>query len=264
MKFFLAFSAIVSVTFAKPSGFIAAAPLAYAAVPIAAPISSQYHAQDELGQYTYGYASGLSAKAETKTFDGVTRGSYSYVDADGKLQSVEYVSDALNGFRAAASNLPVAPAVPAVPALAVPAPVSDTPEVAEAKAKHLAAVQEVASRASDEASSEASTEAVAASPEPTTAPAPEAANATVAALAPLVPPAAAVVAAAPYSFAVPAVSAVSTFTAPAVTAYSYGPAVLPAIATYSAPWAVAAPAPAATIEAKAAPSEATTEAAKQN
>lgn len=258
MKVLCAFSALLAVALAKPSGFLAAAPLAYAAVPLAAPISSQYHAQDELGQYSYGYASGLSAKAETKTFDGVTRGSYSYVDAEGKLQSVEYVSDALNGFRAAASNLPVAPAVPA---LVAPAPVSDTPEVAEAKAQHLAALQEIASRSSAPTSSEApssevTTEAPApAEPSAAPSPAPEAnASSEAPALSPVVPPAAAVVAA-PYTFTVP----VSTFAAPAVAAYSYGPTVL----AYSAPWAVAAPAPAATIEAKAAPAPQAEE-AKQN
>lgn len=246
MKFFLTFSAIIAVAFAKPSGFLAA-PLAYAAVPIAAPVSSQYHAQDELGQYSYGYASGLSAKAETKTFDGVTRGSYSYVDAEGKLQSVEYVSDALNGFRAAASNLPVAPAAPAAPALVAPVPVVDTPEVVEARAKHLAALQEIATRASTE-ETPVTSEAPSTEP-PAPSPAPEA-NAT--AVAPLAP---AVVAAAPYTFAVPAVSAVSTFTAPAVATYRFGPAVLPAVATYSAPWTIVAPAPAATVEAKAAAPE---------
>lgn len=270
MKIFLVFSTIVAAALAKPSGFFAA-PLAYATVPVAAPVSSQYHAQDELGQYSYGYASGLSAKAETKTFDGITRGSYSYVDAEGKLQSVEYVSDALNGFRAAASNLPVAPAVPAVPALAAPVPVVDTPEVAEAKAKHLAAIQEIASRASaapaEEASSSEAPATEAASPEPSpppTSPAPEANATTEAApaVAPVVPAAAAIVAT-PYTFAVPAVSAVSSFAAPAVTTYRFGPAVLPAIATYSAPWTIAAPAPAATVEAKGAP-EVTTEQPKQN
>lgn len=240
MKLYLALSAIVTVTFAKPSGFLAA-PLAYATVPIAAPVATQYHAQDELGQYTYGYASGLSAKTETKTVDGVTRGSYSYVDAEGKLQSVEYVSDALNGFRAAASNLPVAPVAPA---LVAPVPVVDTPEVVEARAKHLAALQEVATRASTEETPV--TSEVPSTEPPAPSPAPEV-NAT--AVAPL---ASAVVAAAPYTFAVPAVSA---FAAPAVATYRFGPAVLPAVATYSAPWTVVAPAPAATVEAKAAAPE---------
>ena len=41
-----------------------------------------------------------------KTADGVTRGSYSYIDANGILQSVNYISDAM-GFRVAATNLPV-------------------------------------------------------------------------------------------------------------------------------------------------------------
>ena len=41
-----------------------------------------------------------------KSADGVTRGSYSYVDANGLLQTVNYISDAM-GFRVAATNLPV-------------------------------------------------------------------------------------------------------------------------------------------------------------
>ena len=41
-----------------------------------------------------------------KTADGVTRGSYSYFDANGLLQTVNYISDAM-GFRVAATNLTV-------------------------------------------------------------------------------------------------------------------------------------------------------------
>ena len=91
------------------------APVAYT-VPFAAPIavSSQYHAQDTLGQYNYGYINGLSSKAEVKSVDGITRGGYTYVDAEGKLQSVQYTSDSANGFRVAATNLPVAPPAPKV------------------------------------------------------------------------------------------------------------------------------------------------------
>ncbi|EAT34763.1 AAEL013031-PA, partial [Aedes aegypti] len=80
---------------------------AYYAAP--AELSSQYHSQDNLGQYSYGYNGGLSAKTETKSFDGVTRGSYSYLDAENKLQTVTYTADAPNGFRAQATNLPQAP-----------------------------------------------------------------------------------------------------------------------------------------------------------
>ncbi|XP_065164214.1 uncharacterized protein [Atheta coriaria] len=75
--------------------------------------SSQYHTQDQLGQYSYGYSNPQSAKAEVKTADGITQGSYSYVDAEGKLQSVHYTSDEINGFRVAATNLP-APVLPLV------------------------------------------------------------------------------------------------------------------------------------------------------
>lgn len=64
------------------SHVIAAAPAVVKSVPVAAAVapvavgvtSSQYHAQNELGEYSYGYAGGPSAKQEIKTFDGITRG----------------------------------------------------------------------------------------------------------------------------------------------------------------------------------------------
>ena len=59
-----------------------------------------------MGQYNYGYQSQDQSKAEVKTADGVVRGAYSYVDANGIVQTVNYISDAL-GFRVAATNLPV-------------------------------------------------------------------------------------------------------------------------------------------------------------
>lgn len=105
------------------------------AVPVApvpqvsyTPIASQYHAQDEYGQYSYGYVGPLSSKSETRTADGVTRGGYSYIDANGIVQTVHYVADAVHGFRVAATNLPVdkrvVPAVPeVVPVVAKAAPV---------------------------------------------------------------------------------------------------------------------------------------------
>jgi len=86
-------------------------PIAYSAgVPIVASTidaaNSQYHAQDDLGQYNYGFSHPTQTKQELKTADGVTRGSYSYVDANGLVQTVNYISDAM-GFRVAATNLPV-------------------------------------------------------------------------------------------------------------------------------------------------------------
>ncbi|XP_058066634.1 cuticle protein 19.8-like [Anopheles bellator] len=146
MKLFLVVSSLLAVATAAPStllyaagghpAFYAAAPTTYLASLPAAEVSSQYHAQDELGQYSYGYNGGLSAKAESKSLDGITRGSYSYVDAENKLQTVAYTADALNGFRVAASNLPVAP----IETRIAPEPVKDTPEVAAAKADHMAAI----------------------------------------------------------------------------------------------------------------------------
>ncbi|XP_046994434.1 ice-structuring glycoprotein-like [Schistocerca americana] len=184
--------------------YTAAAPahISYAAAPAAvvAPVSvsSQYHAQDELGQYSYGYSGALSAKSEARAFDGSVAGGYSYLDANGVVQSAHYVADPVNGFRVAATNLPVAPAAPEAPAVEAPKPVEDTPEVAEAKAAHAAAVAEAAARAA------------AAPEEPEPAPAP-------AAVAVAAPAPAVAVAAPAVAYSAPAALA---YSAPAVVAVS--------------------------------------------
>lgn len=86
-----------------------------------------------------------------KTLDGITRGSYSYIDANSQLQTVNYVADAL-GFRVAATNLPIAPvetnSAP-VDNSEAPKPVEDTPEVKQAREEHLAAVAKAESESSD-------------------------------------------------------------------------------------------------------------------
>ena len=135
----------------------AAAPLAHPlpvaplpVAPIVEPPSSQFHAQDEFGQFSFGYQNINSARSESKDAFGVTRGSYQYVDANNVVQTVHYTADDINGFRVAATNvpvapalvqadLPVAPAAPAVVPLVAPLPVVETPEVAAARAEHLAA-----------------------------------------------------------------------------------------------------------------------------
>merc|ERR1711902_65668 len=111
------------------------APVTHAA-PIAPYVGSQFHAQDEFGNLNYGYANINSVKQEVGNTYGGVSGGYSYVDANGVLQQVQYVADAA-GFRVADSRLPVAPVYNGVaptfnPELPV-APV-DTAEVAEAKA----------------------------------------------------------------------------------------------------------------------------------
>merc|ERR1712032_432226 len=143
-----------------PAPIAALAPLPLAApvpvAPIVEPPSSQFHAQDELGQLSFGYQNINSAKTETKDAFGVTRGSYQYVDANGVLQTVNYIADDINGFRVAGTNIPVAPeavvlagpVAPAAAPLVAPVAPEETPEVAAARAEHLAAVEKAKADAS--------------------------------------------------------------------------------------------------------------------
>jgi len=171
MKAFIVFAAVLACGYAKPQiiynglnayglglGAVqytsagpltytaAAAPaLTYAAAPaIIAPAftKTQYHAQDELGQASYGYAHPGQAHAAVRDAFGGVRGSYSYVSPDGRVLTTNYVADAVNGFRVESNALPVAPAVPEAPVLVGPAPVQDTIEVIEARAAHAKAIEE--------------------------------------------------------------------------------------------------------------------------
>jgi hypothetical protein len=126
-------------------------PYAYNYAPVAqqvvaapvAPAASQFNSADEFGNINYGYANINSAKHEVgNTYGGVT-GSYSYVDANGITQTVNYIADAL-GYRVAATNLPIAKSVElAQPVfdLVGPAPVDDTEEVKAAKAEFAQAFE---------------------------------------------------------------------------------------------------------------------------
>ncbi|KAH8301222.1 hypothetical protein KR018_007957 [Drosophila ironensis] len=101
--------------------------LEYGAPPSGDTIS-QYHTQDEHGQYAYGYMAPLYSKHETRTSDGVVHGTFSYLDANGETQTVDYVADA-QGFRVT-SKLPNQEAN------------RETPEVAALRAQHLEAHQQ--------------------------------------------------------------------------------------------------------------------------
>ncbi|XP_042869312.1 cuticle protein 6-like isoform X2 [Penaeus japonicus] len=131
---------------------VAPAPVPYNVAPSAptTPIQSQYHAQDEIGQYSFGYAGGPSSRAESRDAFGVVRGSYNYVDSEGKVQTQHYVADAL-GFRVSGTNLPVAPDASVAASLtltgSLPQPVQDTPEVAAAKFAHQQAYNQAAAAA---------------------------------------------------------------------------------------------------------------------
>jgi len=129
--------------------------------------SHQFHAQDEFGQYSFGYAGGPSARTESRNAYGVTTGSYQQVDANGILRTINYIADPLNGFRVQGDNLPIAPAAPATVVLAGPAPVAETPEVAAARAEHeaaYAAAAEAAAAAPEERKRREADTVVAAAP----------------------------------------------------------------------------------------------------
>jgi Insect cuticle protein len=178
---------------------------------------------------------------------GVTTGSYQYIDANGLLQTVNYIADPVNGFRVAGTNLPTAPAVPAAAPLQapvfdlpIPVAVEDTPEVAAAKAEFQAAF-DAAAAAADAAPEEPAAEEAAA--ERRRRAAEEVAAAPVLAATPLLaaglpyPYAAGVLAAAPADI-VANIAHATPITAPAL-AY----AGLPALAyAGAAPLAAAAPA----------------------
>jgi len=185
MRFFVAVSALVASAVAGPavlSHTVNGLPLGYAgayagayapavAAPYVAPYSapaytgSQFHAQDEFGNLNYGYANLNSAKQEIGNTYGGVQGGYSYVDAAGVLQQVQYVADGA-GFRVADSRLPVAPTFNPEPLVAptfnpepLVAPTFNpeplvapelTPEVAAATAAHLAAVAAAAEPAAEE------------------------------------------------------------------------------------------------------------------
>ena len=60
--------------------------------------------------YDYNYASDTSAKQEVRSPDGTVRGAYSYIDANGQTQRVQYVSDSSGFHVVSGTNLPQAPA----------------------------------------------------------------------------------------------------------------------------------------------------------
>ncbi|KZC11172.1 Cuticle protein 6, partial [Dufourea novaeangliae] len=95
----------------------------------------QFHVQDGSGGYHYSFTGPHQAKSESSS-NGITRGGYSYVDANGILQTVTYTADDQNGFRVSASNLPQPPRNDLQA-------IQDTPEVAAAKKSHLEELQKL-------------------------------------------------------------------------------------------------------------------------
>ncbi|KAK4313734.1 hypothetical protein Pmani_014955 [Petrolisthes manimaculis] len=134
----------------------APAPLVYT-THVAPPVhyQSQHHSQDEFGQYSFGHASPDQAHSAVRDYTGAVRGSYTYIDADGKEVVTHYIADH-NGFRVASNALPVfegeAPVAPEVnlegPVFDLEAPVmtlqqvAETPEVEAARLEHFRLVEE--------------------------------------------------------------------------------------------------------------------------
>merc|ERR1711892_752711 len=149
----------VEAPFPEPSTPFDPAPFYLPTAPLAPAVpsipSSQFHAQDEFGQFRFGYENIHSKKTESKDAFGVTRGSYQYVDANGVLQIVNYIADPINGFRVMGTNIPSAPAALPVTPLQAPEPVTDTPEVAKAKAEHLEAFAKATNAPSEKKKREA-------------------------------------------------------------------------------------------------------------
>ncbi|CAL4059564.1 unnamed protein product [Meganyctiphanes norvegica] len=141
------------------------APIVLQPAPVPLDLASQYHTQDEFGQFTFGHASLGQAHQQTRDFTGVVRGSYTYVDPEGEQVVAHYIADA-GGFRVSSNALPVAPTfdgvAPVAPVADLQAPVFDleapvfdleapvfdleqvldTEEVAAAAAEHFRLVEE--------------------------------------------------------------------------------------------------------------------------
>ncbi|KAF4521185.1 hypothetical protein B566_EDAN010647 [Ephemera danica] len=130
---FLIVAALVAVCSAAPQNYFYSTPLAWGGYPYAfgAVKAIPYSAPVAIAAPV----ALASNRAEVRDIAGNVRGSYSYVDPNGKVNVVEYTAGQA-GFRVlGANNLPVAPEVPAAPELKAPEPVQDTPEVVAARAE---------------------------------------------------------------------------------------------------------------------------------
>ena len=129
----------------------------YAGYGYAAPYSyaSTYHAQDELGQASYGHVQADQAHSAVRDAYGNVAGSYNYINPEGETITVKYTAG-VNGFQVESNALPVAPVDTGVAPVetrtapvdtgVAPLPVDFTPEVKAATAEHLAAVEEAKNR----------------------------------------------------------------------------------------------------------------------
>merc|ERR1711970_1593442 len=141
-----------------PAPVIDYTPIAVQPAAVPTEYKSQYHSQDELGQFSFGHISADQAHHQVRDFTGAVQGSYTYIDADGEQVVAHYIADS-NGFRVSSNALPVAPTFDGVapegpvadlaaPVFDLEAPVFDleqvmeTEEVQAATAEHFRLVAE--------------------------------------------------------------------------------------------------------------------------
>ncbi|XP_072379955.1 larval cuticle protein A2B-like [Diabrotica undecimpunctata] len=150
---FIAFATLLA---AAQAGLLPAAPVAYAAAPVAyaghlaktvvAPVAKTVDDYDPHPQYNFAYDIQDSLTGDNKNQhevrDGdVVQGSYSLVDSDGFRRTVDYTADPLNGFNAVVHREPlvqksivakaVAPVAYAAPVAKFAAPVAYAAPVAK-------------------------------------------------------------------------------------------------------------------------------------
>ncbi|XP_062553427.1 uncharacterized protein LOC134218445 [Armigeres subalbatus] len=94
--------------------------------------ASQFHGQDGLGRAMFGYTDHNQARLEARNTNGEVRGSYQYIDPFGQEMVVQYWSDSL-GFHQVDNRPEV-----------ILEPVTETPEVREARVAHQKAWEEAA------------------------------------------------------------------------------------------------------------------------
>jgi hypothetical protein len=84
------------------------------------PINTQmWHAQDELGRASFGYAYPGQSAVNYVDAAGNMVGSWSYINPNGKLVATSYVADH-RGFRVQSNDLPIAPVDNSVPPVVAP------------------------------------------------------------------------------------------------------------------------------------------------
>ncbi|KAJ9580208.1 hypothetical protein L9F63_004151 [Diploptera punctata] len=98
---------------AAPAVAAVAAPAVAHAVAAPLSVHTQYHAQDELGQASYGHSEPLQTHNAIQDAAGNKVGSFSYLSPEGNVFRTDYVADGL-GYRVASNALPVGPSVGAV------------------------------------------------------------------------------------------------------------------------------------------------------